>query len=92
MVIWYIFLRFGKLGQEKSGNPVVNGPKGSTVLQPERKVKQALQKVVHFARNVAVWTWLARWYIFQQKHPNLSKFWRALEKKMLVYFTVICNI
>jgi hypothetical protein len=29
---------------------------------------------------------------FQAKNPNLGKFWRALEWKMLVYFTVIWNI
>jgi hypothetical protein len=29
---------------------------------------------------------------FQTKSPNLSKFWRALEWKMLVYFTVIWSI
>jgi hypothetical protein len=28
----------------------------------------------------------------QTKNPNLGKFWRALEWKMLVYFMVICNI
>jgi hypothetical protein len=34
----------------------VNGPKGPTGLQPERKVKKPFRKVVHFERNVAVWT------------------------------------
>jgi hypothetical protein len=29
---------------------------------------------------------------FQTKNPNLGKFWSALEKNMLVYFTVIWNI
>jgi hypothetical protein len=29
---------------------------------------------------------------FQTKSPNLGKFWRALEWKMLVYFIPICNI
>jgi hypothetical protein len=29
---------------------------------------------------------------FQTKYLYLGKFWRALEWKMLVYFTVICNI
>jgi hypothetical protein len=29
---------------------------------------------------------------FQTKNPNLGKFWRALEWKMLVYFMVIWNI
>jgi hypothetical protein len=29
---------------------------------------------------------------FQTKNPNLSKFWRALEWTMLVYFMVIWNI
>jgi hypothetical protein len=29
---------------------------------------------------------------FQTKNPNLGKFWRALELKMLVYFVVIWNI
>jgi hypothetical protein len=28
----------------------------------------------------------------QTKNPNLGKFWRALEWKMLVYFTAIWNI
>jgi hypothetical protein len=30
--------------------------------------------------------------IFQTKNPNLGKFWRAFEWKMLVYFTTIWNI
>jgi hypothetical protein len=29
---------------------------------------------------------------FQTKNPNLGKFWRALECKMLVYFMTIWNI
>jgi hypothetical protein len=29
---------------------------------------------------------------FQNKNPNLGKFWRALEWKMLLYFMVIWNI
>jgi hypothetical protein len=29
---------------------------------------------------------------FQTKNPNLGKFWRASELKMLVYFMVIWNI
>jgi hypothetical protein len=29
---------------------------------------------------------------FQTKTPNLGKFWRALEWKMMVYFIVIWNI
>jgi hypothetical protein len=29
---------------------------------------------------------------FQTKNPNLGKFWRALEWKMLVYFMTIWNI
>jgi hypothetical protein len=30
--------------------------------------------------------------LFQTKNPNLGKFWRALEWKMLVYFMVIWYI
>jgi hypothetical protein len=30
--------------------------------------------------------------LFRTKNPNLGKFWRALERKMLVYFMVIWNI
>jgi hypothetical protein len=29
---------------------------------------------------------------FQTKNPNLGKFWRALDWKMLVYFMAIWNI
>jgi hypothetical protein len=29
---------------------------------------------------------------FQTKNPNLGKFWRALEWKIVVYFMTICNI
>jgi hypothetical protein len=29
---------------------------------------------------------------FQTKNPNLGKFWRAFEWKMLVYFMAIWNI
>jgi hypothetical protein len=29
---------------------------------------------------------------FQTKNPSLGKFWRALEWKMLVYFTAIWHI
>jgi hypothetical protein len=35
---------------------------------------------------------VARWYIYKPKNPNLCKFWRALELKMLVYFMAIWNI
>jgi hypothetical protein len=34
-------------------------------------------------------TRVARWFVFKPKIPNLGKFWRALEWKMLVYFMVI---
>jgi hypothetical protein len=30
--------------------------------------------------------------LFQTKNPNLGKFWRVLEWKMLVYFMTIWNI
>jgi hypothetical protein len=40
----------------------------------------------------SVYSSVARWFIFEPKHPNLGKFWRAFELKMLVYFMVICNI
>jgi hypothetical protein len=29
---------------------------------------------------------------FQTKNPNLGKFWRALDWKMLIYFMAIVNI
>jgi hypothetical protein len=29
---------------------------------------------------------------FQTKNPNLGKFWRAFEWKMLVYFMAVWNI
>jgi hypothetical protein len=29
---------------------------------------------------------------FQTKYPNLGKFWRALDRKMLIYFIAIWNI
>jgi hypothetical protein len=32
---------------------------------------------------------VARWFIVK---PDLGKFWRALELKMLIYFTVIWNV
>jgi hypothetical protein len=35
---------------------------------------------------------VARRFVFQTKNPNLGKFWRALEWKMLVYFMTIWNI
>jgi hypothetical protein len=28
---------------------------------------------------------VARWFVFKPKHPNLGKFWRALELKMLIH-------
>jgi hypothetical protein len=31
-------------------------------------------------------------FYFQTKNPNLGKFWRALEWKMLVHFMTIWNI
>jgi hypothetical protein len=34
----------------------------------------------------------ARWFIFKPKNPNLGKFWRALDWKMLIYFTAIWYI
>jgi hypothetical protein len=35
---------------------------------------------------------VARWFIFKPKTPNLGKFLRALDWKMLTYFMAICNI
>jgi hypothetical protein len=35
-------------------------------------------------------SWVARWFVFKPK--ILSKFWWALEWKMLVYFMVIWHI
>jgi hypothetical protein len=35
---------------------------------------------------------VARWFIFIPKNPDLGRFWRALEWKMLVYFMTIWNI
>jgi hypothetical protein len=35
---------------------------------------------------------VARWYIFPTKVPNLGKFWRALERKMLVLFMAVWNV
>jgi hypothetical protein len=29
---------------------------------------------------------VARWFVFQTKNPNLGKFWRVLQWKMVVYF------
>jgi hypothetical protein len=29
---------------------------------------------------------------FQTKNPNLGKFWRALDRKILIYFMAICDI
>jgi hypothetical protein len=29
---------------------------------------------------------------FQTENPNLGKFWRALERRMLIYFMTILNI
>jgi hypothetical protein len=34
-------------------------------------------------------TSVARWFIFKPKHPNLGKFWRASELKILVNFMAI---
>jgi hypothetical protein len=28
------------------------------------------------------WIRVARWFVFEPKHPNLGKFWRALELNM----------
>jgi hypothetical protein len=35
---------------------------------------------------------VARWFIFKPKDPNLGKFLRALEWKMLIYFMDFWNI
>jgi hypothetical protein len=29
---------------------------------------------------------VARWFIFKPKNPNLGKFWRAFDVKMLIHF------
>jgi hypothetical protein len=34
----------------------------------------------------------ARWYIFKPKNPNLGKFWRVLQWKMLIYFIATWSI
>jgi hypothetical protein len=35
---------------------------------------------------------VARWFLFQTKNPNLGKFWRALDGKMLIYFMAIWKL
>jgi hypothetical protein len=35
---------------------------------------------------------VARFFGFQTKNPNLGKFWRALDWKILIYFMAIWNI
>jgi hypothetical protein len=35
---------------------------------------------------------VARWFLFKPKILNLGKFWRALDWKILIYFTAIWNI
>jgi hypothetical protein len=93
--IWYIsrqfgiFLHFGMLRYEKSGNPDSNHwqhhfppsrhlPGPALPAQPATPIwrsKQGCQMVY-----------------FQTKNPTLGKFWRALDWKMLIYFMVIWNI
>jgi hypothetical protein len=35
---------------------------------------------------------VARWHFFKPKNPNLGKFWRVLQWKILVYFMAIWYI
>jgi hypothetical protein len=35
---------------------------------------------------------VARWFVFKPKIPNLDKFWRVLQWKILVYFMTIWSI
>jgi hypothetical protein len=37
-------------------------------------------------------TRVARWHAFKPKIPNSGKFWRALQWKMLIYFTAFWYI
>jgi hypothetical protein len=73
------FAPFGKLCKIKSGNP---GRRriGNDFNSAALNIKDRGRTVIRFAR----------WFILRPKIPNLDIFWRAINWKMLVYFTSIC--
>jgi glycosyltransferase involved in cell wall biosynthesis len=68
-----------------------------TLLKSEKIVfvrKSDLQNVfaARIFSTVVVTARVARWYIFKPKKPNLGKFLRVLQWKILVYFMDIWSI
>jgi hypothetical protein len=95
MDIWccchfYLFSRFGILYQEKSGNPAKHVNQnffGNDELQKSTITQE--EEATH--KNLNCCETGCQMVYFQTKNPNLGKFWRALEWKMLLYFMIIWN-
>jgi hypothetical protein len=51
------------------------------------RITSALATMTVISKRPAVR--VARWHIFKPKNPNLGKFWRVLQWKILVYFMTI---
>jgi hypothetical protein len=70
VVIWYIFLRFGILRQEKSGNPAVF----SCVFDTRKCIKQQIALQLILTRNIEQEICVKnRTMIFGTNYPNLPK-------------------
>jgi hypothetical protein len=52
---------------------------GKVVLERDRFATYCAKSNLELTR-------VARWFVFKTKDPNLGKFWRVLQRKMLVYF------
>jgi hypothetical protein len=81
VALWYILPHFGLLCREKSGNPELKS--SNQFLRQEKLRFQAARDNLQQGCQMVC---------FQTKNPNMSRFWRAFEWRMLVCFLVIWNI
>jgi hypothetical protein len=64
-------------------------PKGLSVYS--HPLHKHSHHIFHYAW-LGVCARVARWFTFKPKYPNLNKFWRALDSKMMIYLMVVWNI
>jgi hypothetical protein len=93
VVIWYIFLCFGILCREKSGNPVSGwlfSPfRPCEIFSPSRfwmNGSLGMSKIYFTLRNaIGRWKQGCQMVYFRTRNTNLGKFRRVLQWKMLVH-------
>jgi hypothetical protein len=105
VVIWFIFPRFVRLCQEKSGNPAAvkeltrQSIAFSSVVAAFQPNFPNLSELICFAfepisffrasQGKAVATRVARWYFFILKIPIWVNFWRILQRNIMSIWSIL---